>query len=157
MKHTRVLFLGGESSGKSTITKAMADLTNSYYAHEYGRQFYEERPDKAYEYNDLDVIAKAQAQLELDIIEKSVLENKQFSFYDTSFIVTYFYSMQWFGKACSRLKTAGTFLWTYQHIFLCENDFPFVQDGSRQSEQFSKKQYEFYKLVLERHGLKYHL
>lgn len=45
-KHSQVLFLGGESSGKSTITIEAAKATDSLYAHEFGRQFYEERPNK---------------------------------------------------------------------------------------------------------------
>lgn len=155
-KHSRVLFLGGESSGKSTITIEAAKATDSLYAHEFGRQFYEERPNKKYEFDDLAIIASTQNEIEIEVLQRSYANENRYSFYDTSMLVTYFYSMEWFGKSSPSLKNyALPILESYEFIFLCQNDFPFVQDGSRQSLEFSKKQYEFYKFVLDRMKIPY--
>lgn len=150
----KILLLGGESSGKSTMAKAIADKFGGIKVDEYGRTFYEERPGKAYEYDDLLQIAKVQIIDELLAMGSS--ERNGLVVCDTSLIVTYFYSMEWFGKADRFLSTGAIpSLLTYTHVFLCDNDFKFVQDGSRQSIEFSTKQKEFYKFVLESCGITY--
>lgn len=154
--HKRVLFLGGESSGKSTITKAVSKQLVCFYAPEYGREFYEKRPNQDPKFDDMEKIAQEQVRIELSILALSAEFHKSYSFYDTSALVTYFYSMEWFGKAPDllRFQTLGI-LRTYNHVFLCENDFPFVQDGSRQDLKFATKQHDFYKHVLDVCGIPY--
>lgn len=154
--HKRVLFLGGESSGKSTITKAVSARLNCFYAPEYGREFYENRPDQDPKFLDMETIAKEQVLIEISILELSTKSSKEFSFYDTSALVTYFYSMEWFNKAPDllRLQTLGITR-TYDYIFLCKNDFPFVQDGQRHDLKFAIKQHDFYQYVLDTCQLPY--
>ena len=152
----RILFLGGESSGKTTMTNLVAEKYGIYSVEEYGRRFYEERPGKAYEYEDLDLIGLEQAKLEETAYSKTLDEQKFATVSDTSLLVTYFYSMEWFGKSSNRLRMfAIPLLQTYTDIFLCANDFAFVQDGQRQGIDFSTKQFEFYKYVMDACGIPY--
>jgi len=152
-KHKRVLFLGGESSGKTTITKAAANLFKSQYAIEYGRTHGEDNGNQ-YSYEDMGKIALQQMKIEQAVLENSYYN--PFSFYDTSLLVTYFYSMEWFNKSPESLKTlALKILSTYDYVFVCMNDIPFVQDGTRQSLAFSEKQRLFYEYVLEKCGISF--
>lgn len=144
--HNRVLFLGGESSGKSTITKAVAERTGCFYVSDYGREC---SASQNTVFVDLALIARAQVLREISVLDLSAKEGKPFSFYDTSALVTYFYSMELFNKAPDilRFNTLGI-LRTYNYIFLCENDFPFVHDEYRQDLKFATKQNAFYRHVL---------
>lgn len=40
----------------------------------------------------------------------------------------------------------------YHHLFLCADDFPFVQDGTRQDETFRRRQNQWYEQKLTRRG-----
>lgn len=155
--YRRVLFLGGESSGKSTISKAAAEKYKAPLVEEYGRTFYEKKGVENAEFDDLDTIGRQQLLNEIAALREAGFYDVKNTFYDTSLLVTYFYSMQWYGKSSKWLKnSASDTLYTYNVVFVCENDFPFVQDGSRQGIEFSQKQHDFYTYVLDHYGIEYY-
>ena len=43
----------------------------------------------------------------------------------------------------------------YAHTFLCADDFPFVQDGTRQDDSFRRRQQAWYRDELQRRGWAY--
>lgn len=43
----------------------------------------------------------------------------------------------------------------YRHLFLCADDFPFVQDGTRRDERFRRRQNRWYEEELARRGWAY--
>jgi nicotinamide riboside kinase len=154
----RVLFLGGESSGKSTISKAAAKHYGAPLVEEYGRTFYEKKGVANAVFEDLSIIGRQQIKNELVALKEAAFYGATNTFYDTSLLVTYFYSMQWYGKSTKWLKdTAAETLYTYNVVFVCENDFPFVQDGQREGIDFAKKQHDFYVFVLEKFNIPYHV
>lgn len=128
----KVLFLGGESTGKTTLAKRLSVDFGYGFVPEYGRELYEIRQGKLM-YEDMLQIAKFQLQQE-ELVSKYI---PMYLFCDTSPLTTYFYSLQMFGRADKKLKKlAYDSLQEYDYVFLCMPDFPFVQDGTRRDEAY---------------------
>lgn len=138
----KILFLGAESTGKSTIVTALARNFKTEYAREFGREFYDMRGGKL-QYEDMIRIGKGQLDIENRIV--SWMEPNQYLFCDTSPLTTLFYCREWFGRVPSKLTDL---VWNCDHqyhkIYLCAPDFPMVQDGTRQDEVFRKRGHDFY-------------
>jgi len=62
---------------------------------------------------------------------------------DTSPLTTEWYSSKMFGSCDWKLDKLAKR--TYDRVFICANDFPFVQDGTRNSPEFSQEQFDYYK------------
>jgi nicotinamide riboside kinase len=147
----KVLFLGAESTGKTTLVKALGDERHT--ALEFGRFMFDKREGKL-RYEDMARIGSG--QLEVEASRAAGLRMDEFLYCDTSPLTTQFYSEQWFGRVSASLWGS---VWkaenSYYKIFLCAPDFPMVQDGTRQDEKFRNKGHEFYLKELE--GKKYTL
>jgi NadR type nicotinamide-nucleotide adenylyltransferase len=136
----RILLLGGESSGKSTLAQALAarEYLNCQVVKEYGRELCEET-NNVLRIQDYLHIAKTQIERE------EYLGNGSGSYFlvcDTSPLTTYFYSLYNEGRADPKLKMVSTR--SYYRTYLCAPDIPFVQDGSRKNEKFRQLQHEWY-------------
>jgi NadR type nicotinamide-nucleotide adenylyltransferase len=142
----RICFLGGESSGKSTLAEALARELNTAHVSEYGRELWEEKSG-ALAFEDLRRIAEVQIQREGRAAEQAV----RFLFCDTSPLTTLFYSQHLFGRAEETLtRLAGR---RYDLTILCAPDFPFVQDGTREDESFRQFQHGWYLDELAKRGI----
>jgi NadR type nicotinamide-nucleotide adenylyltransferase len=144
----RVCFLGGESTGKSTLASEMAKRFDTAFVPEYGRTLWEEKGGKL-EFEDLLTIAETHLRLE----QERVLEANRFLFIDTSPLTTMLYSEDLFGRVAPKLETLSHT--SYDHIFLCSPDFPFVQDGTRAGAEFRDHQHRRYIEQLERRRIGY--
>ena len=133
----RVCFLGGESSGKSTLAEALAREFQTIHVAEFGRELWEAKSGVLV-FEDLQHIAETQVQRE----EEAVLQANHFLFCDTSPLTTLFYSNHLFGKAAPALERLAAR--SYDFNVLCAPDFPFVQDGTRQEEGFRLLQHQWY-------------
>lgn len=133
----RVCFLGGESTGKSTMARVMAETYSTRHVAEYGRERWEEQQGKLL-YTDMLQIAQTQIEWE----NSAALESQEWLFCDTSPLTTLFYSEAMFGDADAKLVELANR--SYSMIFLCEDDFPFVQDGTRMDDAFRKRQQRWY-------------
>ena len=143
-----VCFLGGESSGKSTMARAMAERCATVWAPEYGRELWVEK-DGMLAYDDLARIASVQQRRE-DLLRRQA---SRFLFCDTSALTTLFYSRELFGTAEPQLeRMAGR---RYGHVFLCAPDFAFVQDGTRREPGFREQQHNWYLAELARRRIAY--
>jgi NadR type nicotinamide-nucleotide adenylyltransferase len=142
----RVCLLGGESSGKSTLTTALAREFQTEHVAEFGRELWEAK-SSALTFEDVQHIAEVQIQRE----DEAALRANRFLFCDTSPLTTLFYSHHLFGKAGSALERfAGR---AYDFTILCAPDFAFVQDGTRQPETFRKFQHNWYLAELSKRGV----
>ena len=104
---------------------------------EYGRELWDQKKGNL-GFEDMLLIAQTQIQRE----EQAAREANEFLFCDTSPLTTLFYSHYRFSKADAAVKhLAGR---PYDFVILCAPDFPFVQDGTRQTESFRKRQHEWY-------------
>ena len=142
----RVCVLGGESSGKSILTKALARTFETTCVAEYGRELWETKFG-ALAFEDMRHIAEVQIQRE----EDAAMRANRFLFCDTSPLTTLFYSRHLFGRAEPILERLANR--AYDFTILCAPDFAFVQDGTRQPESFRRRQHEWYLAELARRGL----
>lgn len=133
----RVAFLGGESTGKSTMSAALAQAFGTQWVAEYGRSLWEQRGGKL-EY--VDYLHIAQTQLARE--DAARLLARRYLFCDTAPLTTLLYCLDQFGCAEAELETLAR--QSYDRIYLCLPDFPLVQDGTRRDEAFRLWQHEWY-------------
>lgn len=144
----RVVCLGGESSGKSTLTEALARTHSTKHAPEFGRELWVERGGNL-EFDDLLLIGRMQIERE----ERLAGQSDRYLFCDTSPLTTLFYCLDQFGKAPPELERLAER--HYSMTVLCAPDFDFVQDGTRREPEFRLKQHEWYVRELQRRGVSY--
>ena len=147
----RVVFLGGESTGKSTLAFQLARVCRTRFVAEYGRELWEQRAglDQALTYPDFVRIATEQIRREDAALASH--DARAYVFCDTSPLTTYFYCQHLFGRAEEALIEAAAR--PYDVVFLCEADFPFEQDGTRQGTDFQALQQQWYAAELQRRGI----
>jgi NadR type nicotinamide-nucleotide adenylyltransferase len=145
---TRVCVLGGESSGKTTLTQALAAHFETAWVAEYGRELWESQ-DGVLAYEDLLKIGREQLRREA----QALLAARRWLFCDTSPMTTYFYCVEMFGRAEQELAQLAEH--RYDLIVLCAPDFPFIQDGTRRDEDFRARQHAWYQAELARRGIAY--
>lgn len=136
----RVVFLGAESSGKSTLSVWASQTLGGVAISEYGRTLWEQKGGRL-AFEDMLQIATTQIALE----DKAC---HPWRFCDTSPLTTLFYSHALFGKADDALSQLSHR--SYDLTFLCMADFPMIQDGTRQSEAFRQQQESWYLTELHR-------
>jgi NadR type nicotinamide-nucleotide adenylyltransferase len=146
----RVVFVGGESTGKSTLAVAMARELNTISVDEYGRELWTARGGLL-RFEDLAAIACEQIRRE----QMAAASARRWLFCDTSPLTTLFYCLDQFGHAEPDLCEAAER--RYDHIVLCSPDFPFVQDGTRQGPAFRDRQHSWYEHELAARGIRYHV
>ncbi|NOZ34474.1 MAG: ATP-binding protein [Chlorobi bacterium] len=133
----KIVITGPESSGKTTLTKDLADFFNSKHYSEYARE-YAENLNRKYSYEDVVRIAKHQIK-ELTEIQK--VKGSKFIFYDTGLIIT----KVWFEYG---FKVVPEFLLRALneiHIdcyLLCYPDLPWEKDSVR--ENGGEKRFELF-------------
>ncbi|MBG6221497.1 MULTISPECIES: AAA family ATPase [unclassified Janthinobacterium] len=143
---TRVCVLGGESSGKTILTQALARHFETEWVAEYGRELWESQ-DGVLAYDDLLKIGREQLRREAQML----LAAQRWLFCDTSPLTTYFYCIEMFGKA--ELELAQLAEHGYDLVLLCAPDFPFIQDGTRRDGNFRARQHAWYQAELARRGI----
>jgi HTH-type transcriptional regulator, transcriptional repressor of NAD biosynthesis genes len=139
----RVCLVGGESSGKTTLTRALAASFETAHCDEYGREKWLERGGQL-RYDDYLSIATTQVGLE----EQAARAARDVMFCDTSPLTTLFYCLDQFGRADPALTRLAER--SYDLFLLCAPDLPFEQDGTRRDPAFRARQHELYLAELER-------
>jgi NadR type nicotinamide-nucleotide adenylyltransferase len=133
----RIVLLGGESSGKSTLAAALAAHYDTRWVHEYGRELWEQQNGVM---SESDLIAIAHEQIRRE--EEASRVANRYVFCDTSPLTTAGYGLWLFGRIDPQLlRLAGR---SYAAAILCKPDFPFVQDGLRRDETFRTEQHAWY-------------
>ena len=147
---TKVVFLGAESTGKTTLARELARRYGTSWVPEYGRALWEAKAGEL-AYDDLELIAREQLRRE----REAAATASWILFCDTNATTTELWSRRLFGRAAPALvelatETAGDYV-----TFLCANDFGFVDDGTRETPA---AQAAFQRAVsddLERRGIRY--
>lgn len=144
----RVCVLGGESSGKTTLARALAQAFETTHVEEYGRQLWVER-DGSLGYSDYLTIARTQIEHE----DRAARGANDLLFCDTSPLTTLLYCLDQFGHAEPELHALATR--PYHLALLCAPDIPFVQDGTRRDEAYRTRQHALYVRELGRRNAPY--
>ena len=149
----KVAFVGTESSGKSTLARACAATFHTLWVHEFGRELWEAQ-DLHGSFADHLTMATRQYRRE----QAALRHSREFLFCDTTAWSTLHWSLRSYGTADARLvdlvdRTMNEYIWV-----LCDNDFGWVQDGTREmvdgeAARFQDRQ----RRDLERRQIEYHL
>ncbi|MCH2229250.1 MAG: AAA family ATPase [Crocinitomicaceae bacterium] len=120
----RIAFTGPESSGKSTLAKAISKSMNGQYVEEFARSYLEENgPD--YDIGDLDIMAKGHAQ--------SILRaSNSIQLIDTDFVVFKIWSEYKYGAASAFIHRLVSENWFDLHV-LCTPDITWEPDDLREN------------------------
>ena len=145
----KVVFIGAESSGKTTLAKHLAETYEAEWAPEYGRQLWEEQHGKL---SQTDMLKIAKMQIEIE--NKKQLSSNRYLFCDTSPVSTLFYCQYDFNFVPWELiQLARTN--KYDFVFLCKPDFGFQQDGTRRNRNFQKMQHNWILNYLVKQQIQY--
>ncbi len=142
----RLVLLGGESSGKTTLAAALAQRLGTAWVAEYGRELWE-RQDGVLTANDLRLIAHEQVRRE----DAAAPHARGVLVCDTSPLTTWGYSDWMFGAPDAAIEPLASR--RYEGAVLCAPDIPFVQDGTRQRAEFRERQHAWYLAQVARLGL----
>lgn len=141
-KFLTIAITGPESTGKSWLSEQLAIHFNTLSVAEYAREYIEnlERP---YDFNDIELIAKKQLQLE----EQAICRANKILFVDTDFFVTKIWSEFVFQK-CSPWIINQLQVHTYDLHLLCDIDLPWEYDPQREHPDKRQELFELYKSEL---------
>jgi NadR type nicotinamide-nucleotide adenylyltransferase len=154
MKHTKkIVIIGPESTGKSTLCQLLAEHFNTTWVKEYAREYLLQN-GKQYTYEDLLTIAKGQIRLEnkgLDELSEEQTEpsHTPFLFIDTDMYVMKVWSEFVFGK-CDQYILDEIVNRKYDLYLLCNVDMPWTKDELREYPDLAtrEKLYHIYKDIL---------
>lgn len=139
----RVALVGGESTGKSTLARALASALETAWAPEFGRELWEAKRG-ALAFDDMLHIARTQVER-----EESLARNANGVLVcDTTPLTTSLYSEVLFGAVAEELQQLASR--RYDLLFLCAPDFDFVQDGTRRDAAFRLFQHQWHVGALQR-------
>lgn len=130
----RLALMGGESSGKTTLARALAEALGTVWVPEYGRQRWEELRETL---SVAELVAVARRQVALE--DEAALNAPGWLVCDTTPLTTLQYCLHDHGLAPAELQTLARR--HYDLTVVCEPDFEFVQDGCRRDDGFRSRQH----------------
>ena len=127
MKHTspsrRVVVTGSESTGKTTLTKALAEHFDCPYSLEAARLYLEEQ-GRILTVDDISPIAMRQIELE----ETAIRQARGLVIHDTDLLSTLIYSQHYYGVSPEWIRKMVTERVADLYL-LCDIDLPWMPDG----------------------------
>jgi nicotinamide riboside kinase len=148
-----VVFVGAESTGKSTLVEYLAREFDTVYVPEIGRYIWEEKQGQldAGDYVD---IALKHRQAESEALGRA----RRYLFVDTNALTTLLLGYE-FGQVTDApdelLRCADECATRYAHHFVCADDIPFVQDGVREGETWRGRIHKLVLADLQARGIAY--
>lgn len=136
-KPNRILILGPESTGKSTLAAALAAYFQEPWVPEVARE-YLEKLDRPYAYEDLLQIGRQQMQLEDELAGRA----KNYLFCDTDLRVIQVWSQHRYGKVDPWVLEELARR-TYDLILLCATDLPWQADPLREHPDLEIREHLF--------------
>ena len=133
----RIAVLGGESTGKTTLSAALAQELDTAWVPEYGRELWQARSGKLV-FADMLEIARTQVERE----DEAARHARRYLVCDTTPLTTLLYSQFMFDRADPQLELLAER--SYRRTLFCAGDFEFVQDGTRQPVDFQRRQQAWY-------------
>lgn len=129
---THVALLGAPSTGKTTLAARLAEVYQTVWMPEYGREYWEQHqvsrrltPDQ--------LVEIAEGHLERE--EQLLYQARQYLFTDTNALTTYLFALAYHGRAEPRLETlAAQATARYDLVLLCGADIPYADTWDRSGE-----------------------
>lgn len=149
----KVVLMGAESTGKSTLTARLAAEFGTEQVQEYGRDHYAERGGKL-ELDDYVTIARVHRGLE----DEAARRASRYLFIDTNAITTMFFSHYYNRGSLPELRhLAEECAARYRHVIVCDDDIPFEQDGWRDNDVWRGRMQGMVLHDLDVRGIPYHV
>jgi len=149
----RVVLLGAESSGKTTLCAALAEACRTAWVPEYGRTLHEQKNGNL-DYEDLLYIARRHVELE----DEAATQARGLLFCDTNAATTALYSYYYFHRCDPALQAlAAVCGQRYAHTFVCAPTVPFAHDGWRGPEALRSFQHGMILMQLDFYGIPFTL
>lgn len=143
----RYAITGPESSGKTTLTFALAKQYNCSFTPEFAREFLMAQKG-IYSKEDLDLIAKGQLEL------WGKHSNKPLLFCDTEMLVLKIWS-EFKYDSCSKFISEALDQQQFDHYFLCRPDIPWIEDPLREHPEQREELFILYEKELQKRNLPY--
>ena len=140
----KIIITGPESSGKTTLCKALSKHFNISFAKEFARHYINSL-ERGYTQNDLVSIAKGQLECEFnyDLLDTDLITIKIWSEYK------YGSCDKWILTQIEKQKSEKRF------YLLCKPDIPWQTDNQRENPNDREELFKIYKLELENLGHTY--
>jgi NadR type nicotinamide-nucleotide adenylyltransferase len=146
----KVVIIGPESTGKSTLSEQLAEHYRTSWCPEYARE-YLLKHGTHYTYDDLLVIARGQLNLEDEYVKRARSQAKpQLLFIDTDMYVMKVWCDFVYGK-CHPFILEQIAKRKYDLYLLCNIDLPWIKDELREYPDLEtrKKLYGIYRDIME--------
>lgn len=153
-KIKKIAVIGAESTGKSTLTKALAEHYRTTFVPEFAREYLNQLA-RPYQYEDLISIAQGQLQSELELMKTA---RNGFLFCDTDLYVLKVWSEHKYNRCDERILRQIA-LQKYDYYFLTDIDFPWQPDPQREHPEPEMRAYFFriYKDIVVHSGTPWQL
>ena len=152
----RIVLYGPESSGKTTLAKALAKQFQTTWVPEFARNFLQEKWDQKKEVcslEDLIIIAKGQINQENNLIKDA----NEFLFCDTNVLITKAWSETHFNGYCAPEIQYWVDTFKYDHYFLTDIDVPWEADDLRDRPNSRKQMLDYFENILKNKKASYTL
>lgn len=131
----KVVIIGTESCGKSTLTKKLAKFYNTNYVHEVGRDYCEEYKD-----NLTESMFESIAMDHYRLTEEKMKDSNQILFIDSEALISQYYLNMYFKKSSSLIEELIK-RQKFDLILFTEPDVEWVDDGYRfMGESWERKE-----------------
>ncbi|MEN8225738.1 MAG: ATP-binding protein [Bacteroidota bacterium] len=139
----RIAITGPESTGKSELSRKLAEHYNSIWVPEYAREYLSQL-NRGYRYEDILSIARGQVKLE----EERIAGANKYLFCDTELLVCKIWSEEKFGKCdpwiLEKLRTQH-----YDLYLLCNTDILWKPDPLRENPDDRNRLFNLYQKELQ--------
>lgn len=150
----RVTLLGAESSGTTTLARALAEHYRTAWVPEYGRWYWEGRRHapqaERWSSDEFLCIARGQGAWEDDLARQA----NKLLVCDTDALATCVWHRRYVGHDSPALEALADGRRSDLYL-LTEPDFPFVQDGSRESAHLREEMHRWFLELLEAKGKRF--
>ena len=128
----KIVFLGGPSTGKTTLSEALAKELNTLTVAEYGREYWiTHQVNRRLTPQQLLHIAVTQNQME----DKASAKANEYLFCDTSAFTTWHFALHYHQQALPELTQLAKDCWQrYDLVVLCEDDIPYDDTWERSGD-----------------------
>lgn len=152
----KIVLFGPESSGKTTLSKELANHYNSLWVKEYARDYLQDKwnnESKVCELEDLIPIAVGQMKLENELTKVS----ENILICDTDLLETKVYSETYYDGFCDQNLEKYAIENTYDLYILTDIDIPWEKDDLRDKPNQREESFEIFKNELIKNNLPFEL
>lgn len=149
----KIVFLGGPSTGKTTLCEALAKDLDTITVPEYGREYWiTHQVDRRLTPQQLLHIAKMQNQWE----DQAASRANQYLFCDTSAFTTWHFAIHYHQTALPELEQLARDCWQrYDLVVLCDDDIPYDDTWERSGDANRHEFQVFNQQYLKSHDIKH--